>query len=75
MKDAKAQADWYQFQALLARTWLGATDGMDQHTDPANDKSQTYDQLLSVLYGSYLDGSLGKNSKRATPPTRPWWRT
>ncbi len=67
MKDAQAKADWYQFQALLARTWLGATDGMDQHTDPANDKSQTYDQLLSVLYGSYLDGSLGKNSKRADP--------
>ncbi len=70
-KDAKAQADWYQFQALLARTWLGATDGMDQHTDPNNDKSQTYDQLLAVLYGEYTSGTLGKGSKGAEPADKP----
>ena len=69
-KDAQAKANWYQFQALLARTWLGATDGMDQHTDPNNDKSQTYDDLLKVLYGEYTGGTLGKDSKGGYPPDK-----
>ena len=69
-KDAQAKANWYQFQALLARTWLGATDGMDQHTDPNNDKSQTYDDLLKGLYGEYTGGTLGKDSKGGFPPDK-----
>ena len=44
---------------------------MDQHTDPNNDKSQTYDDLLGGLYGEYASGTLGKDSKGGTRRTRP----
>ena len=64
MKDAQAKTEWYQFQALLFRTWLGLTDGMNA---PSDDASQTYDQLLAVLYGKYADGRLGKDTKGGYP--------
>ena len=71
-KDAQAKANWYQFQALLARTWLGATDGMDQHTDPNNDKSQTYDDLLKLpCTANTRAARSARTAREGTRRTRP----
>jgi hypothetical protein len=71
-KDADTRAEWYQFQALLFRSYLdrqGADGkslaGMDQLTDPKS--AQTNQAMLQTERGRWTSGQIGKDSKGDLP--------
>ena len=65
--DMKAKQDWYEFQALLYRAWLGQTAGFDQPVDASGTKAE---EQLQTLRKSYEEGSLGKDGKKQDLPDK-----
>ena len=66
-KDAEAQRNWYRFQALTYRGYLGQTQDMDAPSDPKDPKSVSLDNQLKLDRDDYLANKLGKDSKGEFP--------
>jgi hypothetical protein len=64
-------SNWYQFQALQYRAWLGQTAGFNDPSDPKDEKSIKTDELLKSLRQQYDDGALGKDGKGQDLPDKP----